>query len=179
VVDDLTIRFTLAQRAADFLNVLSVPYAGIISPESSGPSSGLLVGAGPFMVAEWERGQSLALRASASYCWGPELTENRAAPHIENLIFKVIPDAAAQVAALEAGEVDVIAIDQTDEWLALQKNPSVQLIEIPQTASLDPLWQSISRPGKGLAVGKKVLNVKIGYAGQMLANDIRVEENKK
>jgi peptide/nickel transport system substrate-binding protein len=79
------------------------------------------------MLSEWQAGQSITLRRNNGYNWGPALTQNRAAPHIEQMVFKVIPDATTQLAALETGEVDAIFINQPDHRLRLQKNPAIRL----------------------------------------------------
>jgi peptide/nickel transport system substrate-binding protein len=55
--------------------------------------------------------------------------ENRGVPHLDKLVFKVIPDAATQLAALEAGEVDVIFINNPAHRAKLEKNPDVRLEE--------------------------------------------------
>ena len=45
------------------------------------------------------------------------------------MVYKVIPDATTQLAALEAGEVDAIFINQPEHRLRLQKNPGIRLEE--------------------------------------------------
>ncbi len=131
--DDLTVRFTFKEPAANFWSTISMPYAGILSPESARKvaetGKGYLVGTGPFVLSEWRAGQSITLKRNAVYNWAPALTENRAAPYLETLIFKVIPDAMTQLAALEAGEVDAIFVNQPDHRLKLQSNSAVRLEE--------------------------------------------------
>ena len=92
-----------------------MPYAGIISPASvekaESTGEGYLIGAGAFILDEWQAGQSMILRRNPDYNWGPPIVENRGAPYLDALIFKVIPDATTQLAALQAGEVDVIFVN--------------------------------------------------------------------
>lgn len=108
-----------------------MPYAGIISPESAkqmaATGKGNLIGTGPFMLGEWKAGQSIALKRNPSYNWGPALMQNRAAPFLDSMVFKVIPDATTQLAALQNGEVDAIFINQPDHRAKLQANASIQL----------------------------------------------------
>lgn len=128
-----TVRFTFKEPAANFWSTISMPYAAIISPASvdkvQAAGKGALVGSGPFSLAEWRPGQAITLQRNPSYAWGPKLTKNQGAPYVEYLVFKVIPDANTQLAALDAGDVDGIFINQPEHRLALQKNESIQLYE--------------------------------------------------
>jgi peptide/nickel transport system substrate-binding protein len=121
VVDDLTVRFTFKDPAANFWSTLSMPYAGIISPESARKTGASLVGSGAFVLDEWKAGQSITLKRNPAYKWG--------APHLDKIAFKVIPDATTQLAALETGEVDVLFINQPEHRAKLEKNPNVRLEE--------------------------------------------------
>jgi peptide/nickel transport system substrate-binding protein len=60
----------------------------------------LLVSAGPWQLTAWTPGQSLTYSKNTGYT-------GDLAPKIDKLIQRVIPDAAAQVTALQNGEVDI------------------------------------------------------------------------
>jgi peptide/nickel transport system substrate-binding protein len=55
------------------------------------------VGTGPYVLADWKKGASITLTARA---------DARVKPQIKRVSFRIINDAAAQVAALLAGDVD-------------------------------------------------------------------------
>ena len=59
------------------------------------------VGTGPFRFAKWVRGDRVELARFDGY-WNPQL------PHLDRVTFKFIGDAAAQLAALKSGQIDVI-----------------------------------------------------------------------
>ena len=132
-LDDLTVRFTFDEPAANFWSTISMPYAGIISPDSAKAADesgeGHLVGTGPFVLESWAVGQELVLRHNADYEWGPPIVENQQAPYLDTLVYKVIPDATTQISALEAGEVNVVFINQPSHKLKLEKDETVQLQE--------------------------------------------------
>lgn len=132
-VDDLTVRFNFDEPAANFWSTLTMPYAGIISPESARAfdesGQGALVGTGPFQLGEWKAGQSITLERNPDYDWGPDVVQNQQAPYLEQMLFKVIPDATTQLAALEAGEVDSIFINQPAHRMKLEGNTQVDLEE--------------------------------------------------
>ena len=58
------------------------------------------IGSGPFKFVSWEKDQKVVLEKNPDY-YGE-------VPQIDQLVFRVIPEAADRVAALQAGEVDII-----------------------------------------------------------------------
>ncbi|MBI5032843.1 MAG: ABC transporter substrate-binding protein [Chloroflexi bacterium] len=128
-VDNLTVKFTFKDPTANFWGTITMPYAGIISPDSAKTGKGNLIGTGPFMLGEWKTGQSITLKRNPDYKWGTPITQNRAAPYLDNLVFKVIPEASTQLAALETGDIDAIFINQPDHRAKLLSNPNVQLVD--------------------------------------------------
>ena len=61
------------------------------------------VGAGPFRIKEWVRGSHIALERNPDY-WRKDKGE----PYLDRVMIKIMPDAAARVLALRAGEVDYV-----------------------------------------------------------------------
>jgi peptide/nickel transport system substrate-binding protein len=59
------------------------------------------VGTGPFQFVQWQKDDRLTLQANAQY-WGGK-------PHVDRLVFRVIPEAGTRVAALLAGEVHIVS----------------------------------------------------------------------
>jgi peptide/nickel transport system substrate-binding protein len=58
------------------------------------------IGTGPFKLVEWTPNQRIVYDANKDY-WGER-------PKVDHLIFKYIPDNSTRLAALQAGEVDII-----------------------------------------------------------------------
>lgn len=58
-------------------------------------------GTGPYTLVTWDRNNQVVMKANPSYF--------RGAPKIANVIFKDMPDDASRLAALQAGDVDVIS----------------------------------------------------------------------
>lgn len=99
VLDPLTVRFVLAKPDPAFLSVLALA-DGVIVP--SGESlSHQPVGTGPFEFLEWRPGDRLVLVRNPDY-YLPGV------PQLERVTFRFLPDPAAQLAALRAGDVDVV-----------------------------------------------------------------------
>ena len=101
VIDDYTVQFTLDQPYGPFLSYLTmgiVPQS-VVEADAEG-FAGNPVGTGPFMLAEWKRGDSIALTSNQAY-WDGE-------PNVDGIEMNVVPDNSARVVALEAGDLDLV-----------------------------------------------------------------------
>ncbi len=73
------------------------------------------IGAGPFVLSEWVRGDHLTFTRNPTYCGRDE-------PYLDRIVIKIMPDSAARVLAMRAGEIDFI--DQYYFPLSAYKNLS-------------------------------------------------------
>jgi peptide/nickel transport system substrate-binding protein len=179
-VDENTVRFTFEEPAANFWSTISMPYAGIISPESAKTvdetGEGDLVGSGPFKVDSWTAGQKIVLARNPDYDWGPPIVENRGAPYLDALVYKVIPDATTQVAALQAGEVNVVFVNQPSHLAQLEKDASIELedalmsdlIYLGFNSQKPPFDEVLVRQALSHAVNKQeIVDVALGGLGEV------------
>ena len=97
-IDPKTVRITLSRPAGDLLFNLGWGDAVIVAPESAGDNKAKPIGTGPFRFVNWTKGSSLTLERNPDY-WGK-------APALEKATFRFIPDPAAAVSAMLAGDVD-------------------------------------------------------------------------
>ena len=81
----------------------------------------LLVSAGAFAVSAWTPGQSLTMTKNKNYVGG--LKSN-----VDKIVFRIIPDANAQVTALQNGEVDVINPQASADTLTALKQTSAEVL---------------------------------------------------
>ncbi|HEY63630.1 MAG TPA: ABC transporter substrate-binding protein [Caldilineae bacterium] len=130
-VDDLTVRFRFERPYAMFFTTISQPYAGILSPsavEAAGDAYGQHpVGTGPFKLASWEPGVQVTLVPNPDYAWPPPDVENPGPPYIDEFVFKVIPESTTQIAALQAGEVDILFVNDPAHIAMLEEDPNIRL----------------------------------------------------
>ncbi|MBC7221553.1 ABC transporter substrate-binding protein [Candidatus Bipolaricaulota bacterium] len=123
VVDPLTVRFVLKNPDASFLTLLALGDS-VIVPDHDDLAQNP-IGTGPFRFARWERGYALRLMRNPDY-WDP------ARPKLSAVTFRFIADPVAQVAALRAGDVDVL-VEVTPEIAAsLRNDPAFTVISGPQ-----------------------------------------------
>lgn len=134
VPDARTVVFHLSEPMATFLDTLAMPYAGIISPSAAQKAGeefgGHPVGSGAFRLAEWQAGVSITLERNPDYHWPPPAVENAGPPHIEKAVFSFIPVANTQVSAMQAGEVDIVFINEPAQIEKLRDDENVDLHEI-------------------------------------------------
>jgi len=75
------------------------------------------IGTGPFQFVKWVRGDRVEMTRFVGY-WNPAL------PYLDNVTFKFIGDASAQIAALKAGDIDVIGyIAAPESAMEMSKDP--------------------------------------------------------
>ena len=105
-----------------FANILPSHY---VKAQRGGWNTGLdknperIPSGGPFRIASFSPGQSLTMARNERY-WGPR------AP-LDRIVFRLIPDVAAQVEALQGGEVDLIyPRPQVDLVRRVQRLPGVR-----------------------------------------------------
>jgi peptide/nickel transport system substrate-binding protein len=111
VVDEHTVRFHLPSPLADFAVDVAIYFivpahiwddvagADVRShPGATGLDPALVVGTGRFQFEEWTSNERAVAVRYDDY-WGGR-------PHLDEIIFKVIPDQSAGVAQLRTGEID-------------------------------------------------------------------------
>ena len=142
-----------------------------------------LVGTGPYKFVSWKRGAEIVLERNPYY-WGKK-------PAWDKVVYRPITNSAARVAALLAGDVDVIEDPPTDDLPRLQKDkklyiqetPSVRIIyvalnqskEVPPgmsgTDGKNPLADKRVREALSLAIDRKAIVARImGGVAQPAAN---------
>lgn len=76
------------------------------------------VSAGPFVFRSWTRDDNVTLERNPDYWEG--------APHMEGMIYKVVPDPGARLAQLQSGEVDILDL-QPEQIASVQGNPEINI----------------------------------------------------
>lgn len=83
------------------------------------------IGSGPYKMVEWNKDASIKLDAFEDYFGGK--------PAADHLVCKVIPEASARIAALEAGEVDLISAVTTSQIERLKSLDNIEVVSKPTT----------------------------------------------
>ena len=99
VADEHTVVLTNQEIDPDFLFMMGQATSIVVEPKSVTTNASKPVGTGPYKLAAWAKGASVTLTAWPGYRSAQSIRIKRA-------VFRFIPDPAAQVAALLAGDVD-------------------------------------------------------------------------
>ncbi|MEM7124754.1 MAG: ABC transporter substrate-binding protein [Chloroflexota bacterium] len=120
VLDEYSIRFTLTEPNAAFLEFLGYGAGRIVSPKAIRENGNEWivenpVGTGPFKFVEWEKGQKVVLERNPDY-W------KEGEPAAEQLIFVPIPEPTARVTALLTNQVNMIVVVPPDAVEEIEGN---------------------------------------------------------
>jgi peptide/nickel transport system substrate-binding protein len=104
----LTVRFDTPKPT--LLQDLAQPWLGIPSPAAAAAEGFAQnpVGTGPFRFVEWVAQDHLTLEKNPDYAWGPEFLENAAAPLLDQVVFRFLPEQSTRLAALQTGEAQAV-----------------------------------------------------------------------
>lgn len=169
VVDDYTVRFITEGKGAPLLGYLaSAKGAGII-PQGADMEElkSHPIGTGPFRFGEWAPGDHITLLRNENY-WQPGL------PKLDEVTFKFIPDQAAALAALLAGDVDFIDLMSAENAIQIEDDPRFKLISAPQNL-VQVLVMNDSRPPFDNVLVRRAINYAIDREELITAVDLRPE----
>jgi peptide/nickel transport system substrate-binding protein len=121
VVDDSTIVILTKEIDPDFPFLLGQATSIIVEPKSAETNATKPVGTGPYRLENWVKGSSITLARWPEY-------RGAAAPKINRATFRFIPDPAAQVAALMAGDVDAFPRVTPRSVEQFKGNPKFQVV---------------------------------------------------
>jgi peptide/nickel transport system substrate-binding protein len=123
VPDEYTLRFTLPEPNAPFLSSIAMVWQGIVSPAATKKyncdAGQHPVGTGPFKFVEAVRNDHVTLEANPDY-WGGK-------PKVDRIIFRIIPESATRMLALERNEVQILAEVPPADYDRVGKNADLKL----------------------------------------------------
>lgn len=138
VVDPYTVRVDITTGIGTFLSVLATTSrAAILAKESASPDGTIAkpIGTGPFEFVGWKPGSTIDVKAATGY-WRKG-ADDKPLPYLDKVTATIVPDATTRVAALTAGQVDLITAPpdvSARNWLAGKPPTGVNLIRVPTDA---------------------------------------------
>jgi len=143
VVDRYTLVIETREPNAALVDTLSQSLATLI-PDSGeikkwGKDYGLHPsGTGPFKFVEWVRGQHVKLARNPDYWNGPA--------YLDTLVFKVVPEEATRVLALESGEADVLYETPPSAIAPLRRNAKLKVQKVPTYRDVNVHFNAMKAP---------------------------------
>jgi peptide/nickel transport system substrate-binding protein len=122
-----TVVFDLKNPYSLFLQNLADPAASIVDAKAAA-SAGAGFGrapvlTGPWQVTQWVTGDHITLTRNPDYAWGPPFAGSGPAK-LSSLTFRIIPDAATQVTALQSGDIQASTSVPTANMKTFDNNSS-------------------------------------------------------
>jgi peptide/nickel transport system substrate-binding protein len=121
ILSPTSLKVILEEPNGNFITNLAWGDAVIVSEDSIHHAETNPIGTGPYKFSKWIRGDRVELKKYDAY-WGNQV-------HIENIIFKFIPDPTAAFAAMMAGDIDAFPVFPAPENLAqFSSNPQFKVM---------------------------------------------------
>jgi dipeptide transport system substrate-binding protein len=180
-LDPLTVRFSLEQVDAAFIQNLAMSFASIQSAEyaaqllEEGKPEQINqkpVGTGPFVFKRYQKDAQIRFSGNKEY-WQPDEVK------IDNLIFAINTDASVRMQKLKAGECQVSLLPRPadleslkkDAQLAMPSQPGFNLGYIAYNVQHPPLDKLEVRQALDMAVNKQaIIDAVYQGAGQLAVN---------
>ena len=121
VIDDHTVVVLTREIDPDFPFLMGQATAAMVEPKSADGNLTKPVGTGPYQLENWVKGSSIVLSKWDGY-------RNANAIRLKKATFRFIPDPAAQMAALLAGDVDAFPRVTARGIEQFRKNPKFQVV---------------------------------------------------
>ena len=110
VTDDTTVSFALNDKNVAFLEYMTIGILPkhLLEGEDMQTSDYFRfpIGTGPYMMMEWDEGQSITLVKNPNYYKGE--------PNIDTIVFKIVEDDNAKALQLKSGELDLAKVTPKD-----------------------------------------------------------------
>jgi dipeptide transport system substrate-binding protein len=128
-LDPYTVRFTLKQVDAPFLQQIAMPFASILSAEytdqllKAGKASDINlfpVGTGPFIFRSYTKDDTIRFDGNPDY-WKPGIVK------VSKLIFAITVDPAVRLQKLKRGECQVMSYPRPADIAAVKADPSLAM----------------------------------------------------
>lgn len=109
VVDDYTVTVKFGASYPLFLRDAARQWLSISSPaalEKYGQDYGRNpVGTGPFKFVQWDAQSQIVIEKNPDYNWGPEFAAHQGPAILDQVVFRILPEAATRLTAFETGEI--------------------------------------------------------------------------
>jgi dipeptide transport system substrate-binding protein len=166
-VDPYTVRITLAEPNAPFIQNIAMPYASILSAEytdellKEGKASDINekpVGPGPFIFHSYTKDATIRFDGNPDY-WKPDTVK------ISKLIYSITPDASVRVEKLKRDECQVMIYPKPQDIPALKSASGIDVLQkagfnlgfVSYNVEHKPLDKVEVREALDMAINKKAI----------------------
>ncbi|HMK81325.1 MAG TPA: ABC transporter substrate-binding protein [Xanthobacteraceae bacterium] len=130
-VDARTVRFDLNIPYAGFADVFADRQLRIVPKDRLDELSTRPIGTGPFMFKSWSPGDRLELVKNPDYF-------EQGLPKLDGVTLRILPEAAARMAALESGAIDIVWSMPYESVETIKNNPNLRIDSVST-----PTWDGV------------------------------------
>jgi peptide/nickel transport system substrate-binding protein len=170
-VDDHTVDIVMSDPSVPLLTIIAAPefvvqekaavtaHGGTDAPDAKTKDTATewlntnSAGTGPFRLTGWQRNQQIQMVRNPHYRGG--------GPGYERVLIRHMSESAAQLLALQRGDIDVAFNLIPEQIAALQQDPTITVM---QATSLDFIYMAVAEAPTNPALLKKPARQAIGYA---------------
>ncbi|HRK87606.1 MAG TPA: ABC transporter substrate-binding protein [Anaerolineales bacterium] len=131
VVDDYTVTVKFGASYPLFLRDAARQWLSISSPaalDEFGADYGRNpVGTGPFKFVQWDAQSQIVLERNDEYNWGPEFAAHEGPAYLDQIVFRILPEAATRLTAFETGEILIAGEPPALDAIALAESGSAAI----------------------------------------------------
>lgn len=149
VIDEYTFEAHLAYAYTPFLYGLAQSWVAITSGKAITESPETLcqnpIGSGPFVVEDYQVGQSISYVKREGYTWGPDWLGYDGEAHLDGIEVTVVPEAVIRYETLVSGQYDITENLPPQNAEAIQANDQFVYENLVRTGSPYVLHFNLSR----------------------------------
>lgn len=147
--DESTLVVRFHTPYAPFFDSVAQPALSPLSPTAVG-ELGLdfgnnPVGTGPFVFDSYQTGSQIRMVRNDNYTWGSPMFSNQGPAHLDSMVWRIIPEPATRVAALQTGEVHFIQDVPTQDFESVQGDSSLGVLEGVMSGSGESMMINVTR----------------------------------
>jgi peptide/nickel transport system substrate-binding protein len=171
-----TVVVQLSEPNADFLKATAAATASLLSPATlaldyAGQADiSKIVASGPFVFESQVPDQEIVFTKRADYAWPSSISTNDGAAHLDEVVFRAIPEVGLRVGAVASGQADVSrGIQPSDEASATASGVGLAVAEAPE---LTANWAAF-RGSQGVVADQNVRRaLQIGFDRDALKSTV-------
>ncbi len=133
-IDDTTVEYRLKAPYSELLYQLAQSFGIIIDKanvEALGADFGVkgFNGTGPYCWADWRPRNDMRLKRNAAYKWGPPISENTGPAHIEEIVWRIVPEETTRLAAVMTGQSQITQYVPYSGLAQIRANRNLRVLE--------------------------------------------------
>jgi len=138
---DYQVTVTFSQGYEPFLNALTTPLLGMVSPTAAkaqgsnfnlDPVDG---GSGPFEFVKWIQNDQIQLKRWSGYAWPPAGAGHTGSAYLSNITFDIVPETSVRMGAVTSNQYDAAEGMLPSTYKSMNTNPSLHTYVVNEAAA--------------------------------------------